>query len=600
MSLAAARARVVAVAAVAAVAAAGCLEAGRPPVDRVECAIDDDCRRGEGEVCDDGVCWGDPPDARFAAVLGPPAGYSGLAVATELAELDLDDDGWFDDGRSAGLTLASAVRVSGQVRAPCPPAPAIDPCSGSLAVPGALRWARRSAIQGLPDVVVPTAMQLNSGGGGFEVFLPRPGETTTYTVTFTPSTAPLGPGLPSPASFLPPYRASVTIGPGEGSELVRDVTLPGAPRTLSGQIVVAGGSAAGWRVHAEAGDGTVQGALTLASSVATTSATGEFSLALIDDEDVVDLVFEPTALPGGEVEPPRVRLRDHVVTAALPVLTLPPVERLIAVPVTVTGTDGSGAQAPVSGATVVARLDQPMGAVFLRHQATATTAGGVASLQLLLGSEATPLRYQLHVLPGPTSQLASVHGVELAVAGVVPTAAVQLPLGRALVGKVLDEHGFGLPGATVTAAIATATLCELTSDSLRVARDLAPVQATTNSKGEFTLFVDPDLGETSLRYDLAVAPAAGAWAPRWTFPAQPLSNEHRELWLPAAAHVRARVLDPTGAPAGDTVVTLYEVTDKPAPCAIGTQGSGGQAIVRAVATSGPDGLVRAILPRLDD
>ncbi|HMQ16331.1 MAG TPA: hypothetical protein PKC49_10180, partial [Phycisphaerae bacterium] len=64
------------------------------------------------------------------------------------------------------------------------------------------------------------------------------------------------------------------------------------------------------------------------------------------------------------------------------------------------------------------------------------------------------------------------------------------------------------------------------------------------SKGEFTLFVDPDLGATSLRYDLAVAPAAGAWAPRWTFPAQPLSNEHRELWLPAAAHVRQHVRKP--------------------------------------------------------
>lgn len=583
----------------------GCLQPPAATPDHVECTAAADCRTAAGEVCDEGVCWGDPPEVDLAAVLGPAAIYTGEAATTEVAALEFAAGGWFGAAGADGLTLGRAVRVTGQVKAPCPAA--LEGCSGTLVVPGQIRWSRPSTIPGLPDVTVSTGLSASIAGGntatGFELYLPRPAERTVYTVTFTPSTTPLGPGLPSPANLLPPHRIEIAIDPSDTS-VVRDLMMPdAAARTLTGRIVQVGApSLAGWRVRAEVGDGSVQGTFTLASSIATTSTTGDFTLALVDDETlgVVDVILEPPTIIGADGAPPRVRKRDHVVTSPLGTLTLPAFDRLIAVPVEVGGSDGSGTSNRVSGATVVARLDQAVGNVFLQHEATTTTADGVGSLQLLLGEVALPWHYELDVLPGPTSQLAAVYGVDLDVADVVPAPPpVVLPRGQALVGTVLDENGFGVPGAQVTAAISAASLCELSSEDLRVARGLAPVQAATDANGEFALFLDPDFDGAPLYYDLAVEPAAGTWAPRWTFPAQPLNAEHRTLWLPAAAHVRARIFDPSANPAPDTAVTVYELTDQPAPCPQAAYAETGLAVRRAVGTSDGDGIVHLILPRVE-
>ncbi len=584
-----------------AVVVGGCIEAVVPPSDPVECAVTADCRTDQGEICSEGVCWGDPPAAMFAGVLGPGPAYNSVATTTEIAALYFSSDGWFGDGQSGGITLASAIRVSGQVRAACPAA--LDTCTGFFAVPGQIRWSRASSIPGLPDVTVSTTMSGINGNGtatGFEVFLPRPTATTLYTVTFNPSTAPLGAGLPSPASLLPPHRVMVTVGPTDQGGLVRDFMLPTGVRTISGRVsLVSAVTLAGWRVHAEAGDGTVQGSLLLASNIATTSTSGDFSLAIGDGVDLVDLVFSPANVPGGGEALPRVRLRDHVVTSPLATVALPKLERIIAAPVVVEGTDSGGGQTGVIGASVIGRLDQPIGAVYLQHEVTTTTAtSGLGSLQVLLGTAALPLHYELDVLPGPTSEMASVYGLDLDVGDTVPSPTVRLARVEAQVGTVIDENGFGLPGATVTASVSADSLCELSSDSLRVARGLAPVQAATDDRGEFTLYLDPEFDGTTLTYDITIEPAGGTWAPRWTFQAQPLTSEHRSLWLPPAAHVRSQVFDPGANPAPDTVVTLYELTGKPSPCPQVSLGESGLSVRRAVGTTDDDGIVRLILPRV--
>lgn len=586
----------------------GCLAQPIVSGDRTECETTSDCA-GDGEVCDEGVCWGDPPAGQFAAVLGPAAVYNGIAATTELPVLGFSPDGWFHDADGGDPTLATAVRVSGQVRTPCPAA--LEGCVDMLVVPGQLRWSRPSRIPGLSDVTSSTTTSgpLNDGGGGagFEIDLPRPVEATTYTVTFTPSTSPLGTGLPSAAALLPPYRAQVVLGPADEDGLVRDFMVPATTsvRTLTGRISQAGAtSLAGWQVHAEAGDGTVQGAFVLSSNITLTSLTGDFTLVLVDDPDiaVVDLVLEPpdASVLGGEDGLPQVRLRDHVVTSPLPTIALPRIDRIIAAPVLVQGTDGSGTADRVSGASLTARLDQQIGTVFLQHETTATTSDGVASLQVLLGAADLPLHYEIDVLPGPTSEMASIYGIDLDVGDVVPAPpAIVLPRGTPLVGTVYDETGFGLPGATVTASVSAATLCELSSEELRVARGLAPVQAATDANGEFTLFVDPDFDGTPLTYDITVEPAAGTWAPRWTFQDQAVITDHQSLFLPQAAHVRAEIFDPTAASAPDTVVTIYEMTDKPAPCPQVALGESGLAVRRAIGTSDTDGIVRMILPRVE-
>lgn len=569
-----------------------------------ECFSTADCRVGDGEICDEGVCWGDPPAGRFAAVLGPAAEYNSFATTTELPALSFAADGWFSDDDGSPPALTTAVRVSGRVRADCPPA--LESCTGMLDVPGTIRWSRPSRILGLPPVSVPATIA--GQAGGFELYLPRPVEPTTYTVTFTPSTAPLGNGLPSPAHFLPPFRTEVVVDPAFEPAFVRDFMLPAvsSARTINGRIAQPGAQVlGGWRVRAEAGDGTVQGAFALASNIAISDAGGGFTLAVVDDPSiqVVDLVFEPpgAAVLGGEDGLPRVRLRDHVVSYPLSSVTLPAFERLIAAPVEVSGTDGSGSVNRVTGASVIARLDQRIGDVFLQHETDATTEDGQAALQVLLGTGQVPLHYEVDVLPGPTSEMASIYGIDLDVGATVPElATITLERGIPLVGAVFDELGFSVAGATVTASVSAATLCELSSEDLKVARGLAPVQTATDANGEFTLFVDRELDGTPLAYDIVVEPAVGTWAPRWTFRQQVVSSDHQALHLPAAAHVRSTIVDPLGAAAPDVVVTLYEMTDDPAPCPQVTRfGESGLAVRRAVATSDADGVVRLILPRLD-
>jgi len=61
------------------------------------CVETADCDQAHGEVCDDGVCWGDPPEGvTFAAVLVPPDDRTDLPVAVVPA-LSIAADGTSND-----------------------------------------------------------------------------------------------------------------------------------------------------------------------------------------------------------------------------------------------------------------------------------------------------------------------------------------------------------------------------------------------------------------------------------------------------------------------------------------------------------------------
>ena len=577
---------------------AACIGEPRPP-GASECKVTADCNVGAGEVCDEGVCWGDPPAGVFAATLGPPAAAEEIAGTTELAELALQADGWFGDARTGALTLAPSLKVIGRIKAPCPGQ--LASCSGFLGFGGSVRWSRASTLPGGDRVTVP----VTATADGYQLYLPRPTAPTTYTVSVVPSTEPLGPGLPAPAQFFAPQRFTVTINPTDPEVGVERDFLFGsaATRTLAGRIARASGTLAGWRVHAEASDADSLGTYQLASNIAVTSSTGEFSLTLPEGVSIADVVVEPPAPPSrNDIAPPSLRVRDHVVTSALPVLEIPAVDRLVSVPVTVTGKSGSGDQVGVAAAAVRARLDQQLpSGLFLRYETTATTSpDGVASLQVFLGSAAQPLRYEVDVLPGPQAELATRYGVELVLRDTVPTPPpVELSRRVAVVGTLRDEAGFPLAATTVSASVSGASLCALSSTELRAARALAPAQDTSNARGEFKLWVDPDLAGTELRYDLVVEPSVGTWAPRWTFPDRTIEDgDTFDLWLPPAAHVRGRVEAPGGLPVPDTVVSVYQVAPESPPC---QQAAGGTYMggleLRAIGVSDEDGVVRVILPR---
>ena len=583
--------------ALAALVLGGCLPAVEEKT-RPECTSTAECNAAAGEVCDEGLCWGDPPSGRFAAVLGPPTSAQSIAASTEIVELAFSPDGWFGDVRTGDLTLAPAVRVHGRIKAPCPSQ--LAGCQGYLSLGGQVRWSRPSTVPGGPRVSTSVA----ASSDGFELYLPRPDEPATYTVAIIPSIEPLGANLPAPAQFFPPQRFSVTINPADAEVgIERDFQLGGvATKTITGRIAPAGGVLAGWRVRAEAADADALGTFALASNIAVTASNGEFALTIPDGPTVVDLVVEPPPQPNrNDPVPPYVRVRDHVVTAGLPTIEIPAVARLVSLPVQVDGTDGNGAPLGVAGATVRARLAQEVApGTFLGYETTTTTnPNGGGSVQLYLGSAEAPLRYTLDVLPGPSAELASVYDVEVVVDDAVPTPPpIVLPRRLAMVGQLLDEHGYALADTTLTAAVSGASLCRLSSEGLRTARGLAPATTTTNGRGEFKLWVDRDLAGTPLTYDIAIEPPVGTSAPRWTFVDQPVGDGSKTLALPEAAHVRATVYGPGQLPVPATLVSIYELTSEAPLCqqALGGTYPGGVEL-RAIGVSDQDGIVRVILPR---
>ena len=91
--------------------AAGCLSV--PGQQQPACTADSDCG-GTGEVCQEGMCWGDPPMGTFAATLGPPSD-SASVVQTEIPALAIPSDGWLGD-----VVLEAPVTLSGRIEAYCP------------------------------------------------------------------------------------------------------------------------------------------------------------------------------------------------------------------------------------------------------------------------------------------------------------------------------------------------------------------------------------------------------------------------------------------------------------------------------------------------
>src|SRR4029079_4456297 len=91
---------------IAAALLAGCIngvdDGGAPKM----CDDTSDCDAESGEVCDEGVCWGDPPDGvTFAPVLVRPDARADLRVAV-IPALSIADDGTI-----VGLDFPAAVTV---------------------------------------------------------------------------------------------------------------------------------------------------------------------------------------------------------------------------------------------------------------------------------------------------------------------------------------------------------------------------------------------------------------------------------------------------------------------------------------------------------
>jgi len=574
---------------------AACLPgvADDPPI--VECDQPADCNVAAGEVCEVGVCWGDPPAGRYSAVLAPPTELRGSLVKTAIPALTMDPDGTLGDGTDHALTLDEAVTVRGHVTIPCPP---MEACAARRGLAGKLRWSREPAFPGGPRLSETAEVDAD---GSYEVALARPTAAAprTFTAVFTPALVVAADTL-VPATLLPPVAVDVTLTAdaidADSGAIVHDFDFdPGAQRWVRGRIVrpVADGPVAGWRITAEVVTNPVLGSRSMISTLAVTDDLGEFDLLVPPETTIADVLVQPPPEADADHRP-SVRLRDQVLGTALADIAIPPLGQPTSARVDVRGVDGAGAAIAVDGATVVVRLDLPLTAGReLTVEARATTVAGRATLPLFPLLEAVPLRYRVDVLPAPGSDLAATYGAEL-VPEIGPLA-LALPRRVALVGRVRDHEGRNVAGATVTAAVAQATLCILSSEASRIALSQAPIQVSTNGKGEFSMYVDGDLAGVELTYDVTVRPSSGDPRPEWTF-ADRDPAVGGDLELPDAAHVRGLILSADHGPVAHAAVTIYEQLDDSAGC-VSAFGSTGVAVVRGRGEADDIGTAAVVLPR---
>lgn len=574
---------------------AACLPGVDDEAPIVECDQPADCNLAAGEVCDVGVCWGDPPVGTYAAVIAPPTELRGILIKTAIPSLSMDADGTLGDGTDHALTLDEAVLVRGRVTIPCP---ATLACSDRLGLAGQLRWYRDPAFPGGPRLSETAEV---SDDGSYEVALVRPTASAprTFHAVFTPAVV-VTAGALVPATLLPPVAVEVTLTAdqidADSGAIVHDFGFdPAAQRWVRGRIVrpIADGPVAGWRVTAEVVTNPVLGSRSMISTLAVTDDLGEFDLLVPTSTTVADVLVQPPPEADADHRP-SVRLRDQVLGTTMGDIAIPLLGQPKLATVDVRGVDGAGAAIAVDGATVVVRLDEPLaGGGELTVEARARTVAGRAVLPLFTILDSLPLHYRVDVLPAPGSELASRYGAEL-VPEVGPLA-LALPRRIALVGRVRDHEGRNVAGATVTAAVAQATLCVLSSEASRIALSQAPIQVSTNGKGEFTMYVDGDLAGVDLTYDVTVRPSSGDPRPEWTF-ADRDPEVGGDLELPDAAHVRGLILSADHGPVAHAALTIYEQLDDATSC-VSALDATGVAVVRGRGEADEVGTAAVVLPR---
>ena len=138
---------------------AGCLSV--PKGGEIECQTDADCDNAHGEVCQENVCWGNPPPGPFAAVVTPPSELNNRLVTRELPNLMIPDDGWLGD-----IALDQPVTYTGQLVPTC--AAPLD-CSSALGAK--ITVTRPSQFQGGPGISIST--ETDPRTGKFELVVPR-------------------------------------------------------------------------------------------------------------------------------------------------------------------------------------------------------------------------------------------------------------------------------------------------------------------------------------------------------------------------------------------------------------------------------------------
>ncbi len=579
-----------------AVLSAACLEikSGEPPM----CKVTADC--DEGEICEENVCWGNPPAMAFAAVVSPPSARSADLVPREVAALGVTSDGWLDD-----VHLDTAVAFQGRLQALCE-----TPCDGrmngaSITVTRPSGWSGGPGFRRLVDV---------EDDESFELKVPatRPGDPL-FTITVVPAgrDAP-GSGTSTLVREVPPLQVQLGIPESITGHVLElgGIALP----KITGTITGGGTGLAGYRVVAF-GRWAMDQPLTEISSVDFTGGDGQFSIRLSRGlVGTVDLVARPLGSP----------LRPTLHLGGLPaeasslnkVLAVPgPLPGEIPVEVVVDHKDTGGELARVAGARVVISGSATADGTTVRFSTEGTTTeDGVARLKLLdvPGVPALVESYKLSITPPAGSTAAALFEQKY---DVQPMTWQRLGTRIAITGVVRGADDRPLEKVSVTARPSVRFLWSLDSGPQAFLGEIPAATAVTTNTGEFVLFVDHALSSGSGsqattvwgHYDLSFEPTTTSRMPSWTRTEVELPRDAAQstralgaVHLPDAAYVRGLVFDDENARVEGAEVKLYQVQLNPALCLdtrFEPQSCPIPPLLLGRATSKDDGVARLTLPR---
>jgi hypothetical protein len=595
--------------AAAAASLGGCLSVpdGAAPM----CRSTNDCDRSHGEVCEEGVCWGNPPPGPFAAVVSPPSSRQDL-VASEIPQLTIPDYGWMGD-----LTLEAPVLLTGKLVAFCPPPlVACDPTP----LAGTVTVSRPSQFHGGPGFKAAVNV---AAGDSFSVPVRRTQQgDDPYSVTIVPDATRQITGR-SAAEIAPPRRMQVSVTDNLAAQAI---DLGGADLpTISGTLRDSSGAGiANYRVSAFGHWDPTEPAIEV-STVDFTDASGAYSVTLSDElVGTVELVARPVSATGSDAPPAAAAIHvgglDATTSSAKDIVMPSNLGKPMSVPLQIQGLDdSSGNVVPVSAAqvSVTGTLTDSL-ISFTVSDAEVADASGMVMLQLLDGDGFVG-SYKLSVTPPAGSKLGGVvFNQKLSVPAPPP---VRLTSRLALRGKVF-YGGKPLANATITARPSLRFLWALDAATQVFVASIPPATYTTPDSGDFVLTVDPniDLRPAGVLvwgyYDLVVEPAADTRTPSFVVPefmvprttldpvtvtyAAPDPTAPAGIYLPDAAFIHGRIAGPDGNSVDGGELKVYrvstqltlcsEVMHAPASCPI-------PADLQARNTSDSDGTVRLTLPR---
>ncbi len=563
-----------------------------------ECKVTSDCDTVHGEVCDEGVCYGNPPAGSFVAVVSPPSERKTDLVSRELGELVISADGQLGD-----IALEEPVTYSGQLRLLCP-AP-LD-CS-EVPLAASITVTRPALFAGGPGfrAVVETEPRT----GKFDLVVPR---TRDNDAPFTITVVPAGRGddfqmdAPLTGQMVPPLRTELSIPDSEtGKTLdVGAIALPTIEGTLTNSVGV---GLTSYRVVA-LGRWDINGSLTEVSTVDYTGNDGKYSLRL--SEGIVGPV-EIVAKPFGQMLEPTLRAAGVPATGAFTRNLVAPASlgKSVELNIPVKGAEPGGEVGPISGARVTVVGIAPGNTVATVVAEATTGDDGLATVKLLDGA-AFASNYRISIVPPASARVGVIFNEHLILGGKLEQ---HLPDRVALRGVVRDVAGAPIKDVQVT--VQPSLRFEWSLDAIPQAF-LSTIPAATTvtlDTGEFVVFVDPFLHNDDLvdiwgTYDLAFEPTAATNAPSWMqgeieIPRDVVQTTITlpDIALPDAAHVHGRITDPSGNSVEGAELKIFrvdpslaalcgEVNHAPNSCPI-------PALLMGRGASDGDGAVRLTLPR---